>query len=45
MPDKQLMDRIVVYQFSERIKSELIIASKMIEEFFALRGDEMGGGA
>jgi hypothetical protein len=34
---------ILVYQFSERIKSELIIAFKMLEKMATLSGEEWSG--
>lgn len=34
---------ILIYQFSERIKSELIIAFKMLEKMATLSGEEWSG--
>lgn len=34
---------IICFQFVEKIKSELIIASRLLEEIKVLRGDELAG--
>lgn len=35
---------IICFQFSERIKSELIIAARLLGEIGELKGDELAGG-
>ncbi len=37
-------EAVVCFQFSERIKSELIIASRLLGEIRGLTGDELAGG-
>lgn len=37
-------EAIICFQFSERIKSELIIAAKLLWELGELKGDELSGG-
>ena len=37
-------EAIVCFQFSERIKSELIIASRLLGEINGLKGNELAGG-
>lgn len=37
-------EAIIGFQFSERIKSELIIAAKLLGELGELEGDELAGG-
>lgn len=37
-------DAIICFQFSERIKSELIVAGRLLGEIGELEGDELAGG-
>ena len=37
-------EAVICFQFSERIKSELIIASRLLGEINGLKGDEFAGG-
>lgn len=37
-------EAVICFQFSERIKSELIIAAKLLGEIGELKGDELSGG-
>jgi len=47
MPDKpadaELGKAIICFQYVERIKSELILAAKMLEQIGELKGDELVG--
>ncbi len=42
-PSLDVRRAIICFQFAERIKSELIIAAKLLEEVSGLRGDELSG--
>ncbi len=44
-PDSNIGKAIICFQYVERIKSELIIASKMIDRLTELDGDELTGAA
>jgi len=43
LPTQDVGKAIVCFQYVERIKSELIIAAKLVEYIAELKGDEQGG--
>lgn len=42
-PDSEIGKAIVCFQYAERVKSELIIASKLLDRLGDLNGDELTG--
>ena len=44
VPDMETRTAILIFQFAERIKSELIIASVLLEKMITLEGKERDGG-